>query len=299
MADLLVNILNSSIRLTTPILLCGLGGLISLLTADLNIALEGMMLTGALFAVVGSYFLGGSLMGVVAGGLAGAALGYLFGLLVVRLKANPFIVGVTMNILCDGLTIFLLRLFFGVKGSFSDPSIQALPALRWETLEQVPVVGRVLSGHTLFVYVSWLLVIAAWVVIYRTRWGKYLRAAGEHPEALETAGISVARVRMYAQMACGVLCGLAGAHLALGYLTLFSEGMSAGRGFVGLAAVIFGGTNPVGLLGSSLLFGLAEGVSLRLQQSGVPPQFPLMLPYVVTLIALYVVARRRRVRLSS
>ena len=192
--------------------------------------------------------------------------------------------------------MFLLRLIFGVKGSFSDPAIQALPTLRWPLLEQLPILGPVLSGHTVFVYVSWLLLAASWVLIYRTRWGIYLRAAGEHPEALETAGISVDRVRLLAQLACGVLCALAGAHLSLGQLTLFSEGMSAGRGFVALAAAIFGGANPLGLLGGAFLFGLAESVSVRLQHTEVAPQFPLMLPYVVTLVALYAVSYRRRLQ---
>lgn len=295
---LTVDTLTTLLRVATPLVLVGLGGLVSLQTGDLNIALEGMMLIGAFFAVLGSFLFQSAFAGVVFAVTAATLYGALFGLFIIRLRSDVFVVGIALNILAAGLTVFLLRLIFQVRGSFSSPQLAPLPTIHLPFLDSVPIVGAVFNHHSLFVYLSWVFVALFWVMIYHTPLGFYLRAAGEHPEALETAGISVSRIRWIASLISGAMCGLAGAHLSLGYLLLFAENMTAGRGFIALAAVIFGRTNPVGVLLASLLFGFAEGLSLRIQNIGIPSQITLMLPYLTTLAALIVWAmrgqRRRR-----
>lgn len=286
--------LAATLRMAAPLTLVGLAGLISLQTGDLNIALEGMMLVGAFFAVLGSYLFESALVGVLFAVTAAMLLASVFAFFVINLRSDVFVVGIALNILASGLTIFLLRFLFQVRGSFSSPRIVALPRFNVPFLEQIPGLGTVLNNHSFFVYFSWILVGVFWLVIYRTRLGLYLRAAGEHPKALKTAGVSVRRIRWIASFVCGALCGLAGAHLSLGYLLLFVENMSAGRGFIALAVVIFGGTNPLGVWFASLLFGLAEGISLRTQNLGIPSEFMLMLPYLTTLVALVLRSGRKR-----
>jgi general nucleoside transport system permease protein len=185
-------------------------------------------------------------------------------------------------------------LFFNVRGSFSDPRIQGIPNINFPFLNHIPVIDQLFNNHSALVYVSWIMIVFFWFVIYRTPFGFYLRAAGEHPEALETTGIRVNKIRWYATVICGLMCGLAGAHLSIGYLNLFVENMTAGRGFIALSAVIFGGSNPIIMSIISLLFGLAEGISLRVQNLGIPSQITLMLPYLTTIFALIFKAIRQR-----
>ncbi|HBY94514.1 MAG TPA: ABC transporter permease, partial [Chloroflexi bacterium] len=281
-----VDTLATLLRVATPLILAGLGGLVSLQTGDLNIALEGMMLIGAFFAVLGSFLFHSALAGVLFAVTAATLYSALFGLFIIRLRSDVFVVGIALNILAAGLTVFLLQLIFKVRGSFSSPQLAPLPTVHLPLLDSVPIVGAALNHHSLFVYLSWVFVALFWVMIYHTPAGFYLRAAGEHSEALETAGVSVSRIRWIASLISGAMCGLAGAHLSLGYLLLFAENMTAGRGFIALAAVIFGRTNPAGVLLAALLFGFAEGLSLRIQNVGIPSQLTLMLPYLTTLAAL-------------
>ncbi len=291
--------LSTALRMATPLILVGLGGMISLQSGDLNIALEGMMLIGAFFAILGSFFFESALMGILFAVIAAIFYAVIFSFFIIRLKSDVFVVGIAMNILASGLTVFLLRLFFQVRGSFSDPQIQPLAKIQFGFLENIPALNTLFNNHSLFVYLSWVLVILFWIIFYRTPFGFYVRAAGEHPEVLETAGISVNRIRWMASLICGLMCGLGGAHLSLGYLVLFSENMTAGRGFIALAAVIFGGSNPVGMALTSLLFGFAEGLSLRIQNIGIPSQITLMLPYVTTLIALFLRSRSHLLKRKS
>lgn len=277
----------TAIRTSTPLILVGLGGLVSLQSGDLNIALEGMMLVGAFFAVLGSFIFESWVAGIVISVIAATIYAAFFALFVVKLRSDVFVVGIAMNLLASGATVFLLRTIFDVRGSFSSPQIAALPNINFPFLDQFVVANKLFNNHSIFIYISWVLIFVFWVIIYHTPFGQYIRAAGEHPQALETAGISADRIRWIASLISGVMCGLGGAHLSIGYLVLFSENMTAGRGFIALAAVIFGGTNPIGMSLTALLFGFAEGLSLRIQNIGIPSQITLMLPYITTLIALF------------
>ena len=287
-------LLNSTFRFITPILLAALAGLICERVGVFNIALEGMMLTGAFFAVAGSYYAENALVGVLTAMFAGAVLALLFAVLAVSLRGNMTVLGIALNLLVSGGTVFLLRIMFGVKGAFQDPRIQGLGKISFGGLDSVPVLGPILSGHSWVVYVSWLLVIVTYVVLFKHRVGLRMRGVGEAPEAAETLGVNVKAMRYGAILVSGLLCGLAGAQLSLGQVTLFVENMSAGRGWIAVVAVMFGQAHPIGVFLASVLFGLADSIGFRLQGVGMPSQFTGMVPYVVTLVALFITQARRK-----
>lgn len=291
--DIAVFITAAAIAYAVPIIYAGLGGQISLTAGDLNIALEGEMLAGAFIAVLATYVLGSPWLGIAAAMLLGGLLGLLFGFMIVVLKGDVFLVGITYNFLLAALTVLLLGVIFGVRGSFSSPELIGIPTVPIGPLAEIPILGPALSRQT---WLAWLLLplVLAWGYVLRsTPLGLRLRALGDNADAVRSAGLDVARIRLGVQMVCGMLCGLAGAQLALGALTLFSAGMSAGRGFVALAIVILVGQRPWMLVLAALSFGVADGIGIKLQQADLPAQIPQMLPYVVTLAALCIVSARR------
>ena len=285
-------LLQNTLRTSTPVVLCALGCLMTDQAGFMNIGVDGMMLMGAFFAVLGSYLFGSWVMGLVAATVLGVLLGLFYYVFSIKFKSDEFIIGVALNILAGGLTVFLLRTLFGVKGSFSGPGIVPLPTIRIPWLEGVPVLGALLSGNTLLVYVSWLLVGGIWLLLYKTPLGFHLRASGEAPEALRAAGRSPEKMKRLASVLCGVLASLSGAHLSLGYLTMFSENMSASRGYVAVACVIFGGGNPPRVFMAALLFGFIDALGLRLQRY-IPSDLTSMAPYVVTVVMMVAVVLLR------
>lgn len=287
-----LTLLQNTIRTATPLILAAIGGLLTMHSGMLNIGMEGMILLGAFFGVVGSYFFASSLMGVAMAAGVGIIIGLIYGFFVIELKSDEFIIGIAINILAGGLTIFLLRSIFGVKGAFSSPAIVPLPTLKFGILKQIPLLNIILNNHSIFVYISWILVFLSYIFLYKTPYGMWLRAAGEHPEALESTGISSRKLKYFSSIACGIFCGLAGVHLSLGYLTLFTENMSADRGFIALAAIIFGASNPIKTFGAALLFGFFDALGIRLQVIGIPSQYTQMVPYLVTIIALFIVTQK-------
>jgi ABC-type uncharacterized transport system permease subunit len=291
--DIAVFVLSAAIAYAVPIIYAGLGGQISLTSGDLNIALEGEMLAGAFVAVLVTYLSGSSLIGIAGALVVCGILGLLFGFMIVSLKGNVFLVGITFNFLLAALTLLLLGVIFGVRGSFSSPDLLGIQTVPIGPLANVPLLGPALANQTWLVWLLLPLVIAWSYVLRSTRLGLRLRALGDNPNAVRSAGLDVDRIRLGVQVVCGMLCGLAGAQLALGALTLFSAGMSAGRGFVALAIVILVGQRPWMLVFAALLFGITDGIGIKLQQADMPAQFPQMLPYVVTLLALCIVSMRR------
>lgn len=286
-------LVQNTLRTATPVVLCALGCLMSDQVGIMNIGVDGMMLMGAFFAVLGSYLFGSWLAGILFTMVLGMLLGYFYYVFSVKFKSDEFIIGVALNILAGGLTVFLLRTLFGVKGSFSSPRIVPLPTLHIPWLESIPVLGPILSGNTLLVYVSWLLVFLCWVLLYKTPLGFHLRASGQAPEALRASGINPDRMKRIASVLCGVLAALSGAHLSLGYLTMFSENMSASRGYVAVACVIFGGSNPPRVFLAALLFGFIDALGMRLQKY-IPSDITSMAPYVVTVVMMVVVVLLKR-----
>ena len=287
-------LLQNTLRTAAPIVLCAMGGLFTEHAGLMNIGMDGMMLIGAFAAVTASYFFGSALMGILFALLCGLLVGLFFALFVVKFRSDEFIIGVALNIFAGGLTVFLLRTIFGVKGSFSDPAIAAIPALNWDALGSVPILGDLLNGHTVLVYVSLILVFVCYIVLYKTPLGFKIRAAGESPDALRSVGVNPNRMKTLSSVICGMFCTLAGAHLSLGYLTLFSEGMSANKGFIAFACIIFGRANPAKVFLATLFFGFLDALGLRLQSTGVPSNLTEILPYLMTVLALVYAALRQR-----
>ncbi len=291
--NILIGLLNGMISAATPLLLSSLGGALTYYAGIFNIAMEGMMLSGAFFAVLGSYTFGSWQAGLICAILGALMIALIFILFSVVLKVDEFVTGVGLNMFSLGVTTYLLRQIFKVKGAFTDPAIVPVPNIRISLISGVPFVGRIVSGQNLIVWLAIVATIICHYVVFKTRFGLRLRAAGYNRDCLDTSGVSADWIRIWSLIWCAVLCGLAGAYLSLGYVKLFSENMSAGRGWISLAAVILVSGNPVGIALVSLLFGLADGLGLFLQRS-IPSQFTAMLPYLATIIALFIYSTRRR-----
>ena len=288
---------SSALGALTPILFAALAGALCQRAGVFNISLEGTMLVGAFAGVAGSWYTGSVWLGVLIAVIAGTAYSLILAVGHVSLGGDAIILGVAVNLLAVGLTSFLIRTVFGTRGTFSDPALQGLDAVHLPLLQDIPFVGEVLSGHSVLVYLSWLAVVALAVLLYRHPWGLRLRGIGERQDAAASLGVSVTRYRYGVILAGGALCGLAGAQLALGNVTLFSENMTAGRGWIAVVAVMLGRALPYGVLAAAVLFGLAEAFGFRLQGAGLPQQATDAAPYVVTLLALFVSsARIRRTR---
>lgn len=283
-----VALLSSVLRSSAPILLAAIGGLICGRAGVFNIALEGFMLVGAFAAVAVAFFSGSPLVGV-AGAVAAAVIAAgLLAYVHIGLHGDEIVLGVAVNLLAVGTTGFLLHQLLGTSGSFRHSSLRGIGTVEVPGLASVPFLGPALSGHSWLVYLSLAMVAVTALVLYRHPVGLRLRGVGEDPDAATSLGIDVARYRYAAVLLSGVLCGLAGAQLSLGSVTLFSENMTAGRGWIAVVAVMLAAGRPLGVLGASLLFGFAEAIGFRLQGEGFPQQIADAAPYVVTLAALLV-----------
>ena len=281
-------------RFVTPILLAALGGLICARAGVFNIALEGLILAGAFGGVAGSFFFGGASLGVLTAILAGMAVAALFAITAIGFRGNAIVVAIAINLLVSGLTAFLLRALFGVRGAFQDPRLQGLAGIDLTGIEGVPVVGPMVSGQTWIVFMVLPLVGAVHVLLFRHRLGLRLRGVGENPEAARSLGVGSGRLQATALLMCGALCGLAGAQLSLGNVRLFVEDMSGGRGWMAVVAVMAGREHPLGVLGASVLFGFCDALGFRLQGLKIPSEFTGMLPYVATLAGLMIFQSRRQ-----
>lgn len=288
MFDLLfdASFLASVPRFVTPILLAALGGAICERAGVFNIGLEGMMLGGAFFAVVGAYFSGSPYVGALAALLAGMALGAIFAEFHLRRGGDAIVVSIAINLLAAGMTTFLLRAIFDVAGAFRDPAIAGFARVHIPVLEDIPGLGPVFSGQSPLFYLSLALVYALHVFFLRHRLGLRIRAAGENPTALKAGGVNPLWVQAIALLMCGALCGLAGAQLSISNVNLFVENMSAGRGWIAVVAVLLTRGRPWPLFFIALLFGAVDSLSFRVQGLGLPQQFTDMMPYLATLIVL-------------
>lgn len=279
----------SMIRCATPILLAALGGVICERVGVFNIALEGMMLFGCFFAIYGSYLSGNAWVGVLVAVLVCGMVGFIFEKLTEDLGAEPTITGIGINTLALGMTTYLMKMVFGEGGSISAGNkIQGFSKVEIPIIKDIPFIKEIFSGYTPLVYFTFILVPILAFLLYRTHIGISIRAVGEEEHAAQAAGLSVSRFRVISLIVAGMLCGLAGAHLSLGYVILFSENMTNGRGFFAYVAVVFGRADPFSVMIAAMVFGLADTLSTKFQGNGIPSSLVLMLPYVVTILALMV-----------
>lgn len=281
----------STIRMATPLTLAAIGGAFCERTGVVNIALDGIMLIGAFFGAIVSMGTGSPWIGLVAGVAAGAAVSLIHAVICIRFRANQVVSGTALNMLAAGLTGFLLERIVGHPGQ-TDP-VPKLADWSLPILKRIPVVGEtlfeLLGQHTPPVYLAIVLVFIAQYVLFKTPLGLRMRAVGEHPEAAETVGVNVFRLRYLGVLLSGILAGLGGVTLSIGLLSIFQEGMTSGRGFIALAALVFGKWTPVGAFAAALLFGFADAFQMQAQSFGltiIPLEVWLMLPYILTILAL-------------
>jgi len=249
---------------------------------------EGTMLVGALAGALGSYFSGSPWIGLLAAGLSGMLIGLLFSFIAISLRSNQSITGLAIYLLCVGLTGYLLQIIFEHGGN--SPMVDTLPTLHMKFLENVPVLGPIFNDQSIITIPVLLLPVLFYIIFYRTPWGSWLRAAGENPKALAVVGKNPVRIRYVATLCGSFLAGIGGAYLSISQTSLFSENMVAGRGFIALSAVIFGGVQPFGVFLACIFFGFMDALQKTLQtvipDTLIPRELFMSLPYVLTLLVL-------------
>jgi ABC-type uncharacterized transport system permease subunit len=283
------------IRVATPLLLATLGETFTERAGVLNLGIEGIMLLGAMVGFTTAWFSGDLWLGIAAAAAVGIGFGLLMGVLTVSLGLSQHVSGLGVTMLCTGLSFYFYRLIFGQPSQ--PPHVQPFATLALPGLADLPWLGPVLFDQFALVYIAFLLVPLAGFVLYHTPWGLSLRTVGENPHAAASAGVNVDSVRYQALMISGALMGIAGAYLSLAQFNAFTFGVISGRGWVCIALVVLGQWDPWRVAGAALLFGALDALGLRLQSSGgidLPYQLFLMLPFVATIVAMAVLARKAR-----
>ena len=305
--DILVGIFTTAfvasvIRISTPLILPALGGLISDLAGSINIALEGMMLIAAFSGVVVSAYTHNAWLGMIAGILAATASAYILAVFHLEFGGDIILAGIALNILAAGGTVFVMYTLTGDKGSTSQLASLTLPSFGIPIIRDIPILGEVLTGYNgenmlgyhLMTYVAFIAAFLIWILLYRVPLGAHLRAVGENAQAAASVGINVKRVRYIAILFSGLLAAFGGINLSMGYLTLFQSNMTNGRGFIALAAIYLGNRSPIGTVLACLIFGLSDALANQFGSLGLPPQWMTMVPPAVTIISLMVYNVRRK-----
>ncbi|CAM3825077.1 ABC transporter permease [Alicyclobacillus pomorum] len=274
----------STLAMAVPLALPAIGGTFSERTGVVNIAMEGIMLMGAFFGVAFSYWTGSAWVGLLCGLIMGGLLSAVFAWAAIRLAADQVVLGMAINIFAAGLTAFLLDTIFGFGGT--PPQTPQLPTLSIPVLSSIPFIGAFFTNQSVLVYVMLVIVVLSHWFLFHTRIGLRMRSVGENPLAADTAGLNVWRLRYAGVIIGGVLSALGGVYLSLGILNSFDVNMTNGRGYIALAAMIFGKWTPLGSFAASLLFGFATALGIALQNHGISANLLGMLPYLLTILAL-------------
>ncbi len=290
------NFVFATLRVTTPILFPAIGVAITALSGSINIALEGIMLVAAFVGVLVSAFTGSLWLALIAGILAGVGIAALLGYFHLNLKADIIIAAIALNMFASGITVFLTYIFAHDKGTTSSLKSLVFPSYRIPIIDKIPVIGKMFSGLNVLTYVALLSVIAFYYLIYRTPLGLRIRAVGQNPDAAESVGVDVKKVKMYSLLLSGFFGALGGLYLSMGYVSWFSRDMTAGRGFIAIAAASIGGNLPLGTFFGSLLFGAVNTLAIFLATLKVPSELIQMIPYVTTVLVLAVYAIQKSMR---
>lgn len=293
----IIGLLATTVRTATPLLLAGLGESISQRTGVINVGLEGYMLAGAFFGYLASHYTGSAWVGALGGAAAGGLVALLAGYMMITRHADQIVTGLALVILMFGVTGTTYRAVFRQESGYQPERVPADAFGGWTIpgVSDIPWIGEIFFRHIPLVYIALIAVLVVWLVT-RSRTGLKMRAAGEHPEALETTGASVIRIRYLAVVTTGVMAGLGGVYLSIGQTDTFSEGLTGGRGFIALGVAIVGRRHPFGVLAAALLFAMADAMQLWLPAADIdaPRHLLAMLPYVVTIVALAGVLGRVR-----
>lgn len=289
--EVLMGIAHSSVRLATPYLYAAMGETFGQRSGVLNLGVEGIMLMGAYAGFFVVFRTGNLLLGVLAAALVGALMGLLMAFVSVTLQATQGISGIGLHLFGLGMSSMLFKTTLGTV-----EHVEGFPTLNIPVLSDLPVIGPVFFQHSILVYGAFALVPISWWVINKTTLGLKIRSVGQNPEAADSLGVSVARVRYFTVTLGGLLAGIAGASLSIGLLNIFQEGMTNGQGFIAVALVYFGGWRPFGVLAGSMLFSFVNALQLWVQVLGIqiPYDVAVMMPYVLTIAALAFAVRRAR-----
>ena len=282
------------IRVSTPIVFAALGALVSERAGIVNIGLEGIMLASALAGVIGSAFLGSAAAGLLAGVVTGVLLAAILAWFTLKLKTQVILGGIALNLFASGATIFVLYLITGDKGTSASLASKVLPELTIPLIAKIPILGEAVSGHNVLTYLCALSVVGTYYMMKHTRLGMWIRAVGEHHHAAESVGIDVDRVRFLALLLSGFFASLGGIFLSMGYVSQFSQNMSAGRGWIALVAEAMGGGNVLRTAMTAMLFGMTDAFSNTLQTLNLPSELVRTIPYLGTLAALVIYALRKK-----
>lgn len=285
--EFISEVILATVRMATPILFVALAELYSERAGLVNIGLDGIMAFGALVGFLVCYTTGSPILGILAGAAGGILVNMVYAFCTITLCAEQIVYGMAINIFAPAVAAFTYRVFFGVSSTLAQGTLMA--TVPWpQFLKDIPFFGKLLFDQTPMVYFAFILVIVTAIFFGRTKAGLNYKAVGEHPKAAETLGINVIRTKYIASIICGALAGVGGAYLTTCYVNTYSDGVVSGRGFIALAAVIFGRWTSGGVLLACLFFGLCDAVNLRLQvmNAGTPYQLFQMIPYLCTLLAL-------------
>lgn len=294
--------LNATLRATTPILFAALASTIASRSGVINMALEGIMLFTALFGVIFSAAFQSAWLGLFATMAAGGFIGFFLAFFVLRLKTDEILAAIALNLIANGATILILLYVSGDRGISSSIQSLIIPRISLPLIKDIPFLGQVLSNQNILTYISLIMVALVHIFLYKTPLGLQIRAVGESKDAAESVGISSKKIRYISLTLSGVLASMGGYFLSGGYMTRFTSGMSAGRGFIALAADAMGGNTPIGSFLVSMLFGAAQALSNILQLGTWPHELIQMLPYATTLIGLGVYSyskMKKRQRLTG
>lgn len=286
--------ISSVIRVTTPILFATMAILLSDRAGVLNISIEGTMLFAALMGVVGSAYTQSAWLGLLIAILSGVFYAGILSFFHLKLKTDIILTGIALNLMASGLTVSILYLLTGDKGVSTALPSKVLPSVNIPIIENIPYLGTILSGQNVLTYFSIIVLIVLSIFLKYTRTGTHIRAVGEYPTAVQTAGISVAKTRLIALLASGGIAGMGGAFMSMAYLSMFTKDMISGRGFIALAAEAMGRGMPLLSLLSSLLFGFADALSSSLQLFNIPSELTRLVPYLLTIIALGIYASKEK-----
>lgn len=288
--EMINNFIGLTLQLSVPIVLGALCGTIAERGGIILLGVEGIMLIGAFAGVAGSFFTGSAMVGVALSLVLGGLIGWFYALFCLKWKAHQSVVGVGINLFASGITAVMLKAIWETEGM--SEAVESISNFTVPVLSQIPVIGALFKDQSPYLYAMFLIVAGVWVVFYKTPFGLRYRAIGDQPYAVQTAGVPVNRYRYIAMIAAGAIAGLAGSYLSISQNNLFVVDMTAGRGFMGLAANIFGGWQPLGSMGAGLVFAVAQAARFYLTELSVPSQFVQMLPYVVTLVILLFVGKK-------
>ncbi len=284
------NFVFATLRVTTPILFAAIGVAITALSGSINIALEGIMLIAAFVGVLVSAFTGSLWLALIFGVLAAVGLAALLGYFHLNLKADIIIAAIALNMFASGITVFLTYIFAHDKGTTSSLKSLVFPSYQIPILKDIPVLGKMFSGLNVLTYFALICVVIFYYLIYKTPLGLRIRAVGQNPDAAESVGVDVKKVKMYSLLLSGFFGAFGGLYLSMGYVSWFSRDMTAGRGFIAIAAASIGGNLPIGTFFGSLLFGVVNTLAIFLATLKVPSELIQMIPYITTVLVLAIYA---------